>query len=105
MSSEETKATTQSTELMDVQYSPSTAVLKTAHQGTQLAVSDLEGLNSTDKELLAKTTDLEIDLSDAVVNAQNIEEALETLENCTQLNALKLKMPNISTQTDIRFKL
>ena len=52
-------------------------------------------LNRTDKVLLTKMTDLEIDLSESAVNSQNINEALATLKNCSQLKALRLKMPRL----------
>ena len=105
MINEEVKTTTRNSEIVDADRSPLTAALKTAHETTQLVVSDLGALKAVDKELLAKITDLEIDLSDAFVNSQNIEEALAALKNCTQLNALRLKMSGISTQTNLRFKL
>ena len=36
-----------------------------------------------------------MDLSDADVDSQNIQEALEILKNCPQLKALRLKMPKL----------
>ena len=97
MSNEEVKTTTRNSELVDADRSQPTTALKMAHERIQLAVSDLGALKATEKQLLAKMTDLDIDLSDADVNSQNIKEALETLDDCTQLNALKLKMPKTST--------
>ena len=56
-------------------------------------VSNFDGLKNAGKELLAKMTDLEIDLSDANVNSQNIDEALAILKNYPQLITFRLKMP------------
>ena len=96
MSNEEVKTTIGDSELVDVECSLPIAVLKTAHERTQLALSDLGALNAADKEILAKMTNLDIDLSDGIMNSQNIEEALATLKDCTQLKALRLKMPKTS---------
>ena len=38
-------------------------------------------------------TDLDVDLSDADVNSQKIDEALAIVKGCPQLKALRLKMP------------
>ena len=53
----------------------------------------MDGLRKTDKEILTKMTDLDIDLSDANVDSDDIDEALAIVKNCPQLNALRLKMP------------
>ena len=87
--------TIQNVEFMDVEYSPSNAALKMTYERTQLEVSDLDGLNGEDKELLTKMTDLDVDLSDADVDSEDIDEALAIVKNCSQLKALRLKMPKI----------
>ena len=87
--------TIRNTELVDVEYPPSNAALKMAYERTLLKVSDLDGLNKADKELLTKMIDLEIDLSNSNVNSQQIDEALATLKNCPQLIAFRLKMPKL----------
>ena len=79
MSTEESKATTQNAELMDVEYCPFSAASKMAYERTLLEVSGLDGLKKTNKEILTKTTDLDVDLSDADINSQNIYEALAML--------------------------
>ena len=47
------------------------------------------------KAILAKMTDLDVDLSDADVNLQNVDAALAMLKHCPQLKALRLKMPKL----------
>ena len=39
--------------------------------------------------------DLDIDLSDADVDSEDIDEALAIVKNCAQLKALRLKMPKL----------
>ena len=95
MSSEEARATIQNTESVDVNFLSPAATLKKAHERTQLKVSGLDELNKADKALLNKMTDLEIHLSESPVNSQNIDEALEMLNNCSQLNTFRLKIPKL----------
>ena len=91
----EAKTKNQNTELVAVNRPPPAAALKMAHERTLLKVCNLDGLKRADKALLTKMTDLEIDLSEAAVNSQNIDEALAILKNCPQLNTLRLKMPEL----------
>ena len=53
----------------------------------------MDGLNEENKELLARMTDLEIDLSDADVDSEDIDEALAIVKDSPQLKTLRLKMP------------
>ena len=87
--------TTQNAELVDINCLPLAAVLKTVYEKIKFKASSLGGLKKADKEILTKMTDLDVDLSDADVNSQNIDEALMMLKNCPQLNSLKLKMPEL----------
>ena len=93
MSTEEAKATTKNAELMDVEHSPSNAALKMAYERTSLRASSLDAMNEEDEELLTRMIDLDIDLTDADVDSENIDEALAIVKNCSQLNALRIKMP------------
>ena len=95
MSSEEAKATTQNTELVDINCPLPNATLNIACERTKFTVSSLNELNKADKELLIKMTDLDVNLSNANVNSQDIDEALAMLESCPQLKVLKFKMPKI----------
>ena len=88
--------TTQNTELVDVSYPPSDVALKASYERTSVKLSSLDELKKANKEILTKMTDLEIDLSDAGVNLQNIDEALAVLKRCSQLIALRLKMPKLT---------
>ena len=73
MNSEEAKATTQNIELVDINYPPPAAALKMACERTLFKVSGLDKLKNADKAFLTKMTDLEIDLSESVVNSQDID--------------------------------
>ena len=93
MSTEEAKATTKNAEPMDVEHSPSNAALKMLYERTSLRASSLDAMNEEDEELLTRMIDLDIDLTDADVDSENIDEAFTTVKNCSQLNALRIKMP------------
>ena len=87
--------TTQNAELMDVEYSPPNAALEMAYKRTQLEAFDLDELKKADKEVLTKMMDLDIDLSDADVDSEDIDEALAMVKKYAQLKTLRLKMPKL----------
>ena len=87
--------TTQNHEVVDVNCPPPAAALKMVYERIKLRIFNLDGLKKADKGILAKMTDLEIDLSDSNVDAQNIDEALAMLKNYAHLETFKLKMPKL----------
>ena len=105
MDKKEAEANIQNTQCVDINRPPPAAALKMTCERTLLKVSGLDELKRADEALLTKITDLEIDLTDADLNSQNIEEAPEILKNRPQLIALRLKMPEHVLRPVIKFKL
>ena len=65
----------------------------------------MDAINEEDKDIVTQMIDLDIDVSDADVDSEDIDEALAIVKNCPQLNALRLKMPKLELQSALKFRL